>query len=177
MIIKKCLSCGKQIEDNSRSKNKNTCSPKCRRDNYTFRQPSTERFERLMRLRINTLKLHGGIITEFEIKDAKIKLVRGCCDICGPDIIYKFRQLHIDHNHENGHYRGVLCVKHNVGLREKVSLEEIQRMKNYLEQNELWAEIETSEEWMNEFAINLINLGKKRTKTTPIGRVFHPKGL
>ncbi len=47
------------------------------------------------------------------------KLQNGVCDLCREK--KSFRQLVIDHNHDTGKYRGVICTKCNilVGFMEK----------------------------------------------------------
>ena len=41
----------------------------------------------------------------------------GKCDICGKEeIVDRFNRLCIDHNHETGEFRGLLCMGCNRGL-------------------------------------------------------------
>lgn len=44
---------------------------------------------------------------------AEVAEQNGCCEICGN---YKGFDLQIDHNHDTGKYRGLLCTKCNTGL-------------------------------------------------------------
>lgn len=58
------------------------------------------------------------------------------CDVCErPDGVGRWGKLHVDHNHETGQVRGVLCTNCNVGLghfKENPAL--LRRAADYLEQ-------------------------------------------
>lgn len=41
---------------------------------------------------------------------------KGCCDCCGVHESKFKRKLHVDHNHQTGHVRGLLCTRCNPGL-------------------------------------------------------------
>lgn len=51
-------------------------------------------------------------------RDAKVLLQGGLCAICGtpPDGNGNASVLHVDHDHETGDLRGMLCTRCNVGL-------------------------------------------------------------
>jgi len=41
---------------------------------------------------------------------------KGCCDCCGAHESKFKRKLHVDHDHETGQVRGLLCTKCNPGM-------------------------------------------------------------
>lgn len=55
----------------------------------------------------------------------------GGCAICGrPGVT---RALHTDHNHTDGEFRGILCARHNIALREGQTSEALRAMADYLD--------------------------------------------
>jgi hypothetical protein len=55
----------------------------------------------------------------------------GGCAICGrPGVT---RALHTDHNHADGEFRGILCARHNIALREGQTAEALRAMADYLD--------------------------------------------
>ena len=62
------------------------------------------------------LDLHYDNLTQRQRVKVKTKLTieqDGCCGICGISEKDLKRSLHIDHNHINGHIRGLLCGRCN----------------------------------------------------------------
>lgn len=55
----------------------------------------------------------------------------GGCAICGKPGVT--RSLHSDHNHADGEFRGILCARHNIALREGQTPEALRAMAAYLE--------------------------------------------
>jgi hypothetical protein len=55
----------------------------------------------------------------------------GGCAICGRQGVT--RSLHTDHNHADGEFRGILCARHNVALREGMTPVHLRKMADYLE--------------------------------------------
>ena len=55
----------------------------------------------------------------------------GGCAICGKKGVT--RALHTDHNHEDGEFRGILCARHNIALREGQTPEALRAMAAYLD--------------------------------------------
>lgn len=51
-------------------------------------------------------------ITEREVNEYITK----CCGLCEICKVYKGRRLVVDHNHESGNIRGLLCSQCNLGL-------------------------------------------------------------
>lgn len=48
--------------------------------------------------------------------DQMFETQKGCCAICGVHQDDHFRSLSVDHNHETGKVRGLLCGQCNVGM-------------------------------------------------------------
>jgi len=59
----------------------------------------------------NKLKTRYGMSLDTFI--AMVEKRQGKCDICGA---FKGRELHVDHNHDNGKVRGLLCFNCNNGI-------------------------------------------------------------
>jgi hypothetical protein len=76
-------------------------------------------------------KLYGITLQEYE---DLLKMQNGVCAICGcPEIESNFG-LHVDHNHETGQVRGLLCKNCNIALGiTRESKEILFSMINYLE--------------------------------------------
>jgi len=56
---------------------------------------------------------HGITLSEYE---TMLTVQKGCCAICGNAIKLGQRKLAVDHDHETGKTRGLLCVLCNIGL-------------------------------------------------------------
>lgn len=69
-------------------------------------------------------------VTEAEWNDV-LTFQGGGCAICGRKGVS--RALHTDHNHTDGEFRGILCARHNVALREGMTSEHLRKMADYLE--------------------------------------------
>jgi hypothetical protein len=72
-----------------------------------------------------------------EAKDLYYQQINGSCDACGMTADEHFKiygnLLHIDHDHETGKVRGVICYKCNITLGHfKDSIEHLQLLINYL---------------------------------------------
>lgn len=94
-----CLYCGK-VEDYSGRchSNRRFCSDKCRADGGRRRY---------------YLREYG--ITH-EQYDLILSSQNGKCAICAKDVSWSKRESHLDHNHETGTIRGVLCSSCNRGI-------------------------------------------------------------
>lgn len=112
MNDKYCVICGTKFRDASKSHNKNTCSPKCKR--ALWLNTPEKRLDDLIRLRLTVLRANGTVITDDEREIIKAKLQDGNCDICGKK--FPVNKLHIDHDHKTNHFRGVLCYNCNLML-------------------------------------------------------------
>lgn len=55
----------------------------------------------------------------------------GGCAICGKKGVT--RSLHTDHDHKDGEFRGILCARHNIALREGQTAEALRAMAAYLD--------------------------------------------
>lgn len=69
-------------------------------------------------------------VTEAEWNEV-LEAQGGGCAICGRK--GATRSLHTDHDHTDGEFRGILCARHNVALREGMTSEALRRMADYLE--------------------------------------------
>jgi len=65
------------------------------------------------RIRKNTALMNGHGITLDEL-ERMYENQKGICLICGKEI--KGKNCHVDHNHETGKIRGLLCSNCNTGL-------------------------------------------------------------
>lgn len=65
------------------------------------------------RMRKYNIRKYGISQQEYEVTFQKQK---GCCYICGTSKIYRGKYMAIDHNHETGQVRKLLCTKCNTGL-------------------------------------------------------------
>jgi hypothetical protein len=63
----------------------------------------------------------SNINISYEEYIEKYNDVDGCCEICGT----QFDVLCVDHNHDNGEIRGLLCTKCNLGLENLKESEEV----------------------------------------------------
>lgn len=80
------------------------CSNECARGN-----PEMRAYQRA----INKQRLYGVTVEQF---DALLQRQGSCCAICGTDTPLGKGTFHIDHDHETGRVRGLLCHKCNLGL-------------------------------------------------------------
>lgn len=96
------IGCGDEIPA-SRHASAQYCSEGCRREHAG---PAIRR-----RCRLKTV--FGISVEEF---DAIIEQQGGGCAICGASKNTDGRQLHVDHCHNEGFIRGVLCADCNLGL-------------------------------------------------------------
>jgi len=75
--------------------------------------------------RKQTLKKYGLTIKEFDELSTK---QNGCCAVCGNS-----EKLHVDHNHQTGKVRGLLCRGCNTALGSlKENPDTIQKLKDYI---------------------------------------------
>lgn len=112
--MKQCLVCGKDFYDASISHTKDTCSLKCRTA-YYYRDPE-KKLKRNFEMRINNFRAQGIDFDAETIEQIKTDLQIGKCTICGRERKADEKDFHIDHDHETGKYRGVLCPSCNLGL-------------------------------------------------------------
>ena len=65
--------------------------------------------------KVQMLRIHNLSLDQYNILVDK---QRGCCAICGDSLVKptSVREPHVDHNHDTGHVRGILCRGCNQGL-------------------------------------------------------------
>lgn len=85
--------------------------------------------------RFYNLKYNYGLT--FEQYQYMYKAQNGCCDICGrAEHLTVTGRLHIDHDHETGKVRGLLCMGCNTGIGHlKDDVEILKNAINYLERS------------------------------------------
>lgn len=80
----------------------------------------------------NIKSLYGISPAEY---DAKLSSQGGCCAICQRHQIEFQRRLHVDHDHETGAFRGVLCTNCNTAIGKfQDSVELLERACAYLKE-------------------------------------------
>jgi hypothetical protein len=78
-----------------------------------------------------------GIILTVEGYDKMLSEQNGCCAICGELRLPDQRVLVVDHNHNTGKIRGLLCHPCNMGIGQlKDSLDVLRKAVLYLEKND-----------------------------------------
>lgn len=78
-----------------------------------------------------------GIILTIERYEEMISEQNGCCGICGEFRLPEQRVLVVDHNHNTGKIRGLLCHPCNMGIGQlKDSIDVLRRAVLYLEEND-----------------------------------------
>ena len=63
--------------------------------------------------RVRTDRFHGE--GAYDWKVARFLDINSCCEICGVDL-ETHTKAHLDHDHSDGRWRGLLCMKCNVNL-------------------------------------------------------------
>ena len=106
-ILKNCAYCGEEFIDNTRNHSKKSCCERCR-DLLWLRENDLHTKHRL---RFNNVLSHGGNLNDEEKEEIIKKLEIGICDLCHKKT--PFRWLCIDHDHNTGQYRGVICISCN----------------------------------------------------------------
>lgn len=101
----------------------------------------------------NTLKRDFGI--DVELYNQKLSQQGNCCDICKIHISALPKRLAIDHNHETGKIRGLLCNRCNIAL--GGFKDNIQILENALVYLNSW-------ENNNQITANIIYIKDKRAK-------------
>jgi hypothetical protein len=91
---------------------------------------SIQRAEQRSKYRAINLKLRYGITPEEY--DELLVSQNGVCAICGEECSTG-RRLSVDHDHETGRVRGLLCSKCNYGIGHLKTVENLERAIDYLE--------------------------------------------
>lgn len=118
MEIKTCTVCGKEkplTEYHLRSKKepwpKSACKEchRVRAKGYWEKNPLPKEVQRERNLK----RSFGLGLEEY---DELLKLQNGCCAICGTDACSSGRNFAVDHDHQTGKIRGLLCKFCNTAL-------------------------------------------------------------
>ena len=114
-----------------RCRAKNPEKYRLNRKQWALKNPEKYRLSHQKTNRKTALKKYG--ITAEELRRA-FDDQNGACAICDVPVTLDFgRQTHIDHCHETGKFRGILCVTCNTGLGKfKESPEVLDRASRYL---------------------------------------------
>lgn len=111
--MKKCTKCNKlkKYEDfNRASKRKDGRREQCRKCEQAYRlSPEVKQ----MRYERDLLKKYNLTLNDY---NAMFSEQKGCCRICKAHQMNFERPLCVDHNHETGEVRGLLCDKCNRAL-------------------------------------------------------------
>jgi hypothetical protein len=105
-----CMSCAKLIQREWNAKNRDKIrQANARRDADPAKRQRYRRNSKAWRLRLYGLTPEGF--------DRLLADQGGCCAVCGePGQTWAERNLHVDHDHNTGEVRGLLCGRCNVGL-------------------------------------------------------------
>ncbi len=108
----KCHDCGTPLTDSNRASSKSYCKP-C--ENARVRKWAKDHPDKV---RATQLKAKYGI--DYSEYEALVERAMGKCSICGkPETNfnqYGPRVLNVDHDHESGRVRGLLCTGCNTKL-------------------------------------------------------------
>ena len=80
------------------------------------------------------LNLRYGVTTKWW--DKQFKKQKGCCEICGRHQSELGKTLNVDHNHETGAIRGLICTDCNFKLGQYENMDII-AIKQYLKKYKL----------------------------------------
>lgn len=116
-----CKLCIKAYKEQWYKKNESEILRKRREYYYSDHQRSLERskeYRHKNKSKLRVRELEGNHnIKEKHIRDLMDKQ-RGCCAICGDSLVNpdSYRSFSVDHNHETGNVRGLLCHSCNTSL-------------------------------------------------------------
>jgi hypothetical protein len=111
VVTRECETCSASFETKVKNINRGQgrfCSKKCN-PNYGRKYSSYKE-----KCRANSLKAHHGIA--LEDYQERLDSQDGVCKICGEVPTGKRKNLHVDHCHETGEIRGLLCMSCNRAL-------------------------------------------------------------
>ena len=104
------------MDDDERKERKRQCTKRWNEENAERVKETRRRWEqknRPWRIRKMKVRLYGEeAVAAFE---KRIKETGGLCEVCG-GVNPSGRELHLDHCHETGEFRGALCMGCNAGI-------------------------------------------------------------
>ena len=104
-MTKRCLSCGLDKPLSAFHKKSSRCKP-CRSEKDKKNYYENDRGNYYLRTYGITLKEYDIMYEEQE----------GCCAICGIHQLEESRRFCVDHDHDTGQVRGLLCNNCNTGI-------------------------------------------------------------
>lgn len=113
-VCTKCKIEKQESEFHKRSRGKNGLNPECKSCRKIYADTRNSTIEMKKHHRKVALKRRYGITSDEY--DNKLKAQAYACAICGTDKPGGIGRFHIDHSHETGNVRGLLCNKCNLFL-------------------------------------------------------------
>lgn len=107
---RECVRCGTSFEVSIY--NRTHCSKEC--SWKSKRLANKEKPDYHEKIRRDNLRKNFGI--SIEQYDEMLELQDGCCAICGIEESQLTRRMAVDHDHETGRIRGLLCIECNRGI-------------------------------------------------------------
>ena len=118
LVAKDCVICGQRFKTGGTSNRVITCSPECRAERS--RRQIAERREDINERRRGQANRRGNLLRRFGITEEDyLRMLDeqgGRCAICGTDTPGTSGVFAVDHDHETGAVRGLLCRGCNIGI-------------------------------------------------------------
>ncbi len=145
MRTKICTKCGKEFpatleffrKDSRRKENLGCQCKDCQKEYYREYIKNSEKLKESFRRK----RLKHEYRISIEEYDILLESQSGVCAICGKEETAKDKhgnpkRLSVDHDHETGKIRGLLCHRCNVGVGMLGTVELLNRAKDYIKENE-----------------------------------------
>ncbi len=130
-----CQTCVEEIPEEERRKRYKAWHREQNIDDYTEKAKQRRKNLTPDQSRFYNLKYNYGITYE-EFKDLEQRQENSCAICKKPEHLTPQSRLHIDHDHETGKVRGLLCMSCNTGLGHlKDDIELLRNSIKYLEQS------------------------------------------
>lgn len=120
-----CHECGSALTGKQQKYCSRRCRGRARQRDYRNKNPMRHRWDAWTR--------HGGVATLEEYSE--VVLLQSCCEGCGI-YVHDYSDRRVDHDHETGKIRGMLCDTCNTTEgKYEGNLERIRGLLNYMERN------------------------------------------